>query len=218
MDERKKLLATGNQSGFNMNDMEEHMPQLEVAYTDSEEDYAEEEEEEYDELMEEMHTIEQGDSISQLDGAGDPVSCNLCDRFFEGKNKGINLTSHKINVHFKDQFRRVVKDDTKLDGFFHCIEENCTAKHRQKADLFKHLATVHNYIKKFSNTAAGAGSLSVPASINPNPGPKKISDLQSLAETEPTSPITCSTSTAETNQGIKLMEFSAYNYVHPFRV
>ena len=217
MEERKELLAAGNQGGFNMNDMDEQLRQLEVVYTDSEEDYAEEEEE-YDELMEEMHTIEQGDSISQLDGAGDPVSCNLCDRFFEGKNKGINLTSHKINVHFKDQFRRVVKDDTKLDGFFHCIEENCTAKHRQKADLFKHLATVHNYIKKFSNTAAGAGSLSVPASINPNPGPKKISDLQSLAETEPTSPITCSTSTAETNQGIKLMEFSAYNYVHPFRV
>ena len=223
MDERKKLLATGNQSGFNMNDMEEHMPQLEVAYTDSEEDYAEEEEEEYEELIDKVHTGQQGDSISQLDGAADPVSCNLCDRFFEGKSKGINLISHKINVHFKDDFRRVVKDNSKLDGFFHCIEENCTAKYRQKADLFKHLATVHNYIKKFSNMAAGTCSLSVPASIAPNPGHKNVSDLQSRAETEHTSTITCGfagigRSTEETNQGIKLTEFSSYTYVYLFRV
>ena len=44
-EERKKLLAAGNLGGFNMNDMEEQLRQLEGAYTDSEEDYAEEEEE-----------------------------------------------------------------------------------------------------------------------------------------------------------------------------
>ena len=113
-------------------------------------------------------------------------------RLFEGNNKGIKLTSHKINVHFKDHFRRVVKDETKRNGFYHCIEENCSAKQRQKADMFRHLATIHNYIKKFSNMTAGTCPLSVPASITPNPGPKKISDLQSLVETE------------NTNQGIKL--------------
>ena len=191
-------MATGNQSGFNMNDMEEQLRQLVGVCTDSEEDYAEEEEE-YEEPIDEV----QGDSISQLDGAADPVSCNLCDQFFEGKNKGIKLTAHKINVHFKDNFRRVVKDETKLDGFYHCVEENCSAKHRQKADLFKHLANVHNYIKKFSNTAPGTCSLSVPSSMAPSPGPKNISNLQSLAET---------------NQGIKLTEFFAYTYVHLFRV
>ena len=53
MEERKKLLAAGNQGGFNMNDMDGQLRQLEGAYTDSEEDYAEEEEE-YDELMELM--------------------------------------------------------------------------------------------------------------------------------------------------------------------
>ena len=184
-----------------MNDMEEQLRQLVGVYTDSEEDSAEEEEE-YEELMDEV----QGDSISQLDGAADPVSCNLCDRFFEGKNKGIKLTAHKINVHFKDNFRRVVKDEMKLDGFYHCVEENCSAKHRQKADLFKHLANVHNYIKKFSNTAAGTCSLSVPASMAPSP-----------------SPINCGSAgigrnTSETNQGIKLTEFFAYTYVRLFRV
>ena len=184
-------MAAGNQGGFNMNDMDGQLRQLEGAYTDSEEDYAEEEEE-YDELMDELRTMEQGDSISQLDGADDPVSCNLCDRLFHGKNKGIKLTSHKINVHFKDHFRRVVKDETKRNGFFHCIEQNCSAKQRQKADMFRHLATIHNYIKKFSNMTAGTCPLSVPASMAPNPGPKKDSDLQSLAETE------------HTNQGIKL--------------
>ena len=205
MEERKKLLAAGNQGGFNMNDMDGQLRQLEGAYTDSEEDYAEEEEE-YDELMDEVRTMEQGDSISQLDGADDPVSCNFCDRLFEGKNKGIKLTAHKINVHFKDNFRRVVKDEMKLDGFYHCVEENCSAKHRQKADLFKHLANVHNYIKKFSNTAAGTCSLSVPASMAPSP-----------------SPINCGSAgigrnTSETNQGIKLTEFFAYTYVRLFRV
>ena len=62
-----------------MNDMGGQLRQLEGAYTDSEEDYAEEEEE-YDELMDEVRTMEQGDSISQLDGADDPVSCNICDK------------------------------------------------------------------------------------------------------------------------------------------
>ena len=145
--------------------------------------------------MDEVRTMEQGDSISQLDGADDPVSCNFCDKLFEGKNKGIKLTSHKINVHFKDHFRRVVKDETKRNGFYHCIEENCSAKQRQKADMFRHLATIHNYIKKFSNMTVGTCPLSVPTSMAPNcpnPGPKTISDLQSLAETE------------HTNQGIKL--------------
>ena len=52
-EERKKLLAAGNLGGFNMNDMEEQLRQLEGAYTDSEEDYAEEEEE-YDELIDEV--------------------------------------------------------------------------------------------------------------------------------------------------------------------
>ena len=42
-----------------MNDMDEQLRQLEGAYTDSEEDYAEEEEQ-YDELMDEVHIINHG--------------------------------------------------------------------------------------------------------------------------------------------------------------
>ena len=52
-EERKKLLEAGNQGGFNMNDMEEQLRQLEGEYSDSEDDCGEEEEE-FDELMEEV--------------------------------------------------------------------------------------------------------------------------------------------------------------------
>ena len=46
-------MAAGNLGEFNMNDMDEQLRQLEGAYTDREEDYAEEEEE-YDELIDEV--------------------------------------------------------------------------------------------------------------------------------------------------------------------
>ena len=148
------------------------------------------------------------DSIPQLDGAADPVSCNLCSATFEGRNKCRNLISHKINEHFKDAFRREVKDDTRIDGFYHCKEENCNSKHRQKQDMFRHLATVHDYIKKFSNTARSI-SLSHPASNNLAPGTEKISDLNTQPvcshqqeQVATTSSDGMSMSTAEINQGI----------------
>ena len=152
--------------------------------------------------------LEHGDSIFQLDGAADPVSCNICHRLFEGKNKGIKLTTHKINAHFKDDFRRAVKDETKLDGFFHCIEENCTAKFKQMTDLFRHLASVHKYLDRFT---AATRSLSVPASIAPAPGPEQIPDLhtkpgsshQQEQGTRRDPQSLAATSSAETNQGIK---------------
>ena len=46
-------MAAGNLGEFNMNDMDEQLRQLEGAYTDREEDYAEEEEEN-DELIDEV--------------------------------------------------------------------------------------------------------------------------------------------------------------------
>ena len=151
--------------------------------------------------------LEQEDRIPQLDGAADPVTCNLCSATFEGRNKGINLLSHKINEHFKDSFRREVKDDTRIDGFYHCKEENCNAKHRQKLDMFRHLATVHDYIKKFSNTARII-SLSHPASNDLAPGTEKISDLNTQPgcshqqEQVATTSSDGMRSTAEINQGI----------------
>ena len=66
--------------------------------------------------LEPEDALEQEDSISQLDGGADPVCCNLCSATFEGRNKGINLLSHKINEHFKDAFRREVEDVTRIDG------------------------------------------------------------------------------------------------------
>ena len=182
--------------------------------------------------------LEQEDSIPQLDGAADPVTCNLCQQSFKGRNKGILLTSHKINAHFKDNFRRLVKDESRIDGFYRCTEENCTAKHKQKADIFKHLASVHNYIKKFSDEAR-TSSLSVPG---PASGTEKISDLQtqlglshqqghfgtgpgpgpqSLTATSSSVEHYGSAGTAETNQGIKLklMEFYTFIYMlYLFRV
>ena len=148
--------------------------------------------------------LEAEDILEQLDGAADPVSCNICHRLFEGKSKGIKLTSHKINVHFKDEFRRAVKDETRIDGYFHCKEENCTAKFKQNADMFKHLASVHKYLDRFM--------AAVPASFAPAPGPKKISDLHTQSDSShlqeqvatgrgPQS--LAATSSAETNQGIK---------------
>ena len=87
------------------------------------------------------------DTICQLDGAADPVTCNICKQCFDGINKGLKLTPHKINFHFKDEFRRAVRDKSKIDSNFHCKEDNCTATFKQKADMFRHL-------DKFSNTAA----------------------------------------------------------------
>ena len=122
--------------------------------------------------LEPEDAFEQEDSIPQLDGGADPVSCNLCSATFEGRNKGINLLSHKINEHFKDAFRREVEDVTRIDGLYHCREENCHAKHKQKQDMFRHLATVHDYMKKFSITARSI-SLSHPASNAPAPGTER---------------------------------------------
>ena len=126
--------------------------------------------------LEPEDALEQEDSIPQLDGGADPVSCNLCSATFEGRNKGINLLSHKINEHFKDAFRREVEDVTRIDGLYHCKEENCYAEHKQKQDMFRHLATVHDYIKKFSITARNI-SVSHPASNAPAPGIERISNL-----------------------------------------
>ena len=148
---------------------------------------------------------EQEDSIPQLDGGADPVSCNICHREFEGRNKCRNLTSHKITEHFKDAFRREVLDETRIEGFYHCKEENCNAKHRQKLDMFRHLATVHDYIRKFSNRAR---SISHSASNAPAPGTEKISDLNTQPgcshqqEQVATTSSDGMRSTAEINQGI----------------
>ena len=57
------------------------------------------------------------------------------------------MTPHKINFHFKDEFRRAVRDKSIIDSNFHCKEDTCTATFKQKADMFRHL-------DKFSNTAA----------------------------------------------------------------
>ena len=158
--------------------------------------------------LEPEDALEQEDSIPQLDGAADPVSCNLCSATFEGKNKGIKLLSHKINEHFKDAFQREVKDDTRIYGFYHCKEENCSAKHKQKQDMFRHLATVHDYINKFSNMTRSI-SLLHPASNYPAPGTEKISDLNTQPgwshqqeQVATTSSDGMSRSTAEINQGI----------------
>ena len=157
--------------------------------------------------LESEDALEQEDSIPQLDGGADPVSCNICHREFEGRNKCRNLISHKINEHFKDAFRREVLDETRIEGFYHCKEENCNAKHRQKLDMFRHLATVHDYIKKFSNMASS--SLPHPASNDPAPGTERISDLNTQPswshqqeQVATTSSDGMSLSTAEINQGI----------------
>ena len=158
--------------------------------------------------LEPEDALEQEDSIPQLDGGADPVSCNICHRDFEGRNKCRNLISHKITEHFKDAFRREVLDETRIEGFYHCKEENCNAKHRQKLDMFRHLATVHDYIKKFSNTARSI-SISHPASNNPAPGTERISDLNTQPvcsrqqeQVATTSFDGMSMSTAEINLGI----------------
>ena len=121
------------------------------------------------------------DTICQLDGAADPVTCNICQQCFYGKNKCIKLTSHKINYHFNDDFRRAVKDESRKDGYFHCEEDNCTAKHKQKADMFRHLATVHKYLDKFSNRVTFRSlSVLVSQAQAPAPAPEQIPDLITL--------------------------------------
>ena len=113
--------------------------------------------------------------ICQLDGAADPVTCNICQQSFEGKNKILKMISHKINYHYKDDFRRVC-DEKGADGYFHCVEESCSAKKKQKADLYRHLASVHGYLDRFSSMAA-TRSLSVQVSHAQGPGPEQIPDL-----------------------------------------
>ena len=186
------------------------------------------------------------DKICQLDGAADPVTCNLCQQSFEGKNKGFKLISHKINNHYKDHFRRVC-DEKGADGYFHCVEENCSAKHKQKADLYRHLASVHKYLDRFSNSSA-TRSLSVQVSQAQVPGPEQIPDLshqeqereeanergaQSLTPTssatedcQQTLPVSCvfagvgssSAADTDTNQG-KMIHLSSLLFnLHLFRV
>lgn len=50
----RNCLEAGNQGGFNMNDMEEQLRQLEGEYSDSEDDYSEEEEEYMMNFMEQV--------------------------------------------------------------------------------------------------------------------------------------------------------------------
>ena len=139
-----------------------------LAATQDESDEDHDMEEEYPDYCDDMQ-------IDQLDGAADPVTCNICQQSFGGKNKILKMISHKINYHYKDNFRRVC-DEKSSDGYFHCVEERCSAKHKQKADLYRHLASVHKYLDRFSNTPA-TRSLSVQVSPAQGTGLEQIPDL-----------------------------------------
>merc|ERR1712098_537272 len=75
-EERKKLFETSEQKGFNMNDMEEQLKQLEGQYSDDDDD---EEEEEEDSLKGENDQMsDEGEEESLLDD----LYCVVCDKMF----------------------------------------------------------------------------------------------------------------------------------------
>jgi len=109
-EERKKLFETSEQQGFNMNDMEEQLKQLEGQYSDDDDD---EEEEEEDSLKGENDQLsDEGEEESMLDD----LYCVVCDKMFKtAKAKAKCEASKKHEKNLEKLIMEMEAEENGLD-------------------------------------------------------------------------------------------------------
>jgi len=110
-EERKKLFEASEQQGFNMNDMEEQLKQLEGQYSDDDEDIEDDED-----IDEETDQLEEEESLL------DDLYCVVCDKMFKtAKAKAICEGSKK----HKDKLEKLIQEmEAEENGLNKSLSEN----------------------------------------------------------------------------------------------